>query len=92
MPAEVIRDPLSLRLSLPGHETYVLTIGDLPNPVLAADLAEGLVAAVHPNGPIAKPGTANSFFYTLRRAVRELADAGFTGSAAELTRPVLGAF
>ena len=23
MPAEVIRDPLSLRLSLPGHETYL---------------------------------------------------------------------
>ncbi|MET9454584.1 hypothetical protein ABZY05_05750 [Streptomyces canus] len=52
----------------------------------------GLAATVHPHGPITKPTTVGSFLYTLRRAVRELAKAGFTGSAAELTRPVLGAF
>lgn len=92
MPAEVIREPLALRLSLPGHDPYVVELGVLANPFLASDLAEGLAAAVHPHGPIGKPSTVRAFVSTLRRMVRELALAGFTGSAAELTRPVLGQF
>ncbi|MFB7506235.1 hypothetical protein [Streptomyces broussonetiae] len=92
MPAEVLRDPLALKLSLPGEATAVLVIGDSPNPKLAADLTEGLAASVHPHGPLAKLTTVKSFAYTLRRMVRELAEDGFTGSAAELTRTVLGAF
>ncbi|MEU9015778.1 hypothetical protein AB0D12_40195 [Streptomyces sp. NPDC048479] len=92
MPTEVLREPLALKLSLPGEETCVVEIGDLPNPRLAADLAEGLAASVHPHGPLGKRTTFNSFLYTLRRMVRELAEDGFDGSAAELTRTVLSAF
>ncbi|GAA1294266.1 hypothetical protein GCM10009579_70550 [Streptomyces javensis] len=92
MPAEVLRDPLTLKLSLPGETPSVIEIGDLPNPKLAADLAEGLAASVHPHGPLGKRTTIESFTCTLRRMVRELAEVGFTGSAAELTRAVLGAF
>ncbi|WP_405711268.1 hypothetical protein OG264_20530 [Streptomyces xanthophaeus] len=92
MPAEVLRDPLALKLSLPGEPATVIVIGDLPNPRLAADLTEGLAASVHPEGPLAKLTTVKSFTYNLRRMVRELAEDGFTGSAAELTRAVLGAF
>ncbi|MFD3613613.1 hypothetical protein ACFWXA_37395 [Streptomyces atroolivaceus] len=91
MPAEVLRDPLALKLSLPGERSTVIVIGDLPNPQLAADLTESLAALVHPHGPLAKLTTVKSFTYTLRRMVRELAEDGFTGSAAELTRAVLGA-
>jgi hypothetical protein len=58
----------------------------------AADLTEGLAASIHPHGPLAKLTTVKSFTYTLRRMVRELTEDGFTGSAAELTRAVLGAF
>jgi hypothetical protein len=92
MPAEVIREPLALRLSLPGLDPYVIELGVLANPLLGSNLAEGLAAAVHPHGPIGKPSTVRAFVSTLRRMVRELALAGFTGSAAELTRPVLGQF
>ncbi|MFG2998540.1 hypothetical protein [Streptomyces sp. NPDC048340] len=92
MPAEVLRDPLALKLSLPDEPPTVIVIGDLPNLRLAADLTEGLAASAHPEGPLAKLTTVKSFTYTLRRMVRELADDGFTGSAAELTRAVLGAF
>ncbi len=92
MPAELLREPLALKLSLPGEETCVVEIGDLPNPRLAADLAEGLAASVHPHGPLGKRTTFSSFLYTLRRMVRELAEDGFEGSAADLTRPVLSTF
>jgi hypothetical protein len=85
MPAEVLRDPLALKLSLPGGTSTVIVIGDLPNPQLAADLTEGLAASIHPHGPLAKLTTVKSFTYTLRRMVRELTTDGFTGSAAELS-------
>ncbi|MFJ7898585.1 hypothetical protein [Streptomyces anthocyanicus] len=92
MPAEVLHDPLALKLSLPDETPTVIIIGDLPNPKLAADLTEGLAASIHPHGPLAKLTTVKSFISTLRRMVRELAEDGFTGSATELTRAVLGAF
>ncbi|MFJ5726410.1 hypothetical protein [Streptomyces sp. NPDC093149] len=92
MPAEVIREPLALKLSLPGQATELIVIGDLPNPLLAVDLTEGLAALVHPHGPLAKRTTVMSFTYTLRRMVRELAADGFVGSAGELTRPLLASF
>ncbi|WP_329584015.1 hypothetical protein OG500_27350 [Kitasatospora sp. NBC_01250] len=92
MPAEVIDEPLALKVSLPGEEPCVIEIGDLPNARLAADLAEGLAASVHPHGPLSKRTTVLSFLYSLRRMVRELAEDGFQGSAAELTRAMLGSF
>jgi hypothetical protein len=60
MPAEVLRDPLALKLSLPGGTPTVIVIGDLPNPKLAADLTEGLAASIHPHGPLAKLTTVKS--------------------------------
>ncbi|MFJ8968611.1 hypothetical protein ACIRJ3_04235 [Streptomyces anulatus] len=90
MPAEVIRDPLSLKVSLPGQEPTLVSIGEVANQLLAADLAEGIAATVHPHGPIAKLTTLKAFVITLRRVVRELAADGFNGPAAELTRPLLG--
>ncbi|WP_405810980.1 hypothetical protein OG729_39330 [Streptomyces sp. NBC_00210] len=92
MPAEVIREPLALKLSLPGQATELIAIGDLPNLLLATDLTEGLAALIHPNGPLAKRTTVMSFTYTLRRMVRELRADGFVGSAGELTRPLLASF
>ncbi|MBO1417767.1 hypothetical protein [Streptomyces sp. FH025] len=92
MPAEVLHDPLALKLSLPGETARVIEIGGLPNARLAADLTEGLAASVHPHGPLGKLSTVMSFASTLRRMVRELARDGFDGSAAELTRAVLGQF
>ncbi|MFD5326831.1 hypothetical protein [Streptomyces sp. NPDC127092] len=49
MPAEVLRDPLALKLSLPGETSTVIVIGDLPNPKLAADLTESLAASIPPH-------------------------------------------
>ncbi|WP_235438083.1 hypothetical protein [Kitasatospora griseola] len=92
MPAEVLHEPLALKMALPGEKPCVFEIGDLPNTRLAADLAEGLAASVHPHGPLSKRTTVLAFLSTLRRMVRELAEDGFQGSAAELTRAVLGAF
>ncbi|MFF0476414.1 hypothetical protein [Streptomyces sp. NPDC004284] len=74
------------------HRTYRAAWERTRAVIGAADPTEGLAATVHPHGPLAKLTTVKSFAHTLRRMVRELAGDGFTGSAAELTRAVLGAF
>lgn len=51
MPGEV-RPPLTVAFSLPGGVTYDRRLDDLPDPLLAGDLARALVAATHPHGPI----------------------------------------
>lgn len=51
MPAE-IRQPLAVQYTLPGQRPYLGTLHELPDSVLAGDLARGLTAAAHPNGPI----------------------------------------
>lgn len=84
MPAQILR-PLAVLFTLHGGVTYHRRLHDLPNQRLAADLAEGLVAATHPHGPIRTRGVASQYVQTMRRLVRELHAQGFVGGLVELT-------
>ena len=88
MPAEVIDTPLAVRFSFPGGRGWSARLDGLPNPRLALDLAHGMVMCFDPYGRAnAAPHRA-----ALRRRVaqpRAGVEAGFTGPAGELTRPML---
>lgn len=84
MPAEV-GEPLEVVFTLPGGVVYRRRLDDLPNQVLAADLAVGLAASAHPHGPIRTRSVASHYATTIRRMVRELHAAGFGGGLGELT-------
>jgi hypothetical protein len=87
MPAQ-LEEPLAVLFTLPGGVTYHRGLHDLSNQRLAADLAEGLVAATHPHGPIRTHSVAGQYVQTMRRLVRELDAQGFVGGLAELTAAV----
>ena len=89
MPAEVIDTPLAVRFSFPGGRGWSARLDGLPNPRLALDLAHGMVMCFHPYGRANATHTARRYVVALRSLVRALAEAGFTGPAGELTRPML---
>jgi hypothetical protein len=89
MPAIVTTTPLSVRFEFPDGTTWTARLDGLPNPRLAEDLAQGLPMLTHPLGGIAARATAGNYIGALRCMVRELTAAGFTGSAADLTRSIL---
>jgi hypothetical protein len=84
MPAE-IRPPLTVVFSLPCGVTYERRLDDLPDQVLAGDLARALVATTHPHGLIRTQSVAMQYVQTLRRMARDLHAAGFVGGIAALT-------
>ena len=88
MPA-TIEAPLTVVFTLPGGVTCQRRLDDLPNQVLAADLAAALAAATHPHGPIRTPSVAMQYVQTARRMVRELHESGFAGGLAELSAAVI---
>jgi len=89
MPATVIEDPLAVRFILRDGSELVAPLDGSANPVLAHDLAVGMAANAHPHGGITAKRSAYSYATAARQMVAELAEQGFTGSAAELTRPLL---
>src|SRR5438270_13841178 len=84
MPTEVVH-PLAVVFTLPGNVTHVGQLHDLPNEMLAASLAEGMVAATHPHGPIRTRSVARKYVQAVRRMARELHVGGFNGGMADLT-------
>ncbi|MFC4943233.1 hypothetical protein ACFPFQ_07060 [Pseudonocardia sp. GCM10023141] len=86
---EVIEKPLAVRFSFPGGRSWSARLDGLPNPQLALDLAHGMVMCFHPYGRGNAVHTARHYVAGLRNIVRALAEAGFTGPAGELTRPML---
>jgi hypothetical protein len=89
MPAELIDAPLAVRFSFPGGRSWSARLDGLPNPRLALDLAHGMVMCFHPYGRANATHTARHYVVALRNLVRALAEAGFSGPAGELTRPML---
>lgn len=84
MPAE-IRPPLTVVFSLPDGVTYERRLDDLPDQVLAGDLARALVTTTHPHGLIRTQSVAMPYVQTLRRMARDLHVAGFADGIAALT-------
>jgi hypothetical protein len=89
MPAKVIDTPLAVRFSFPGGRGWSAGLDGLPNPRLALDLAHGMARCFHPYGRGNATHTARHYVVALRNIVRALAEAGFSGRAGELTRPML---
>ena len=89
MPAELIDAPLAVRFSFPGGRSWSARLDGLPHPRLALDLAHGMVMCFHPYGRANATHTARHYVVALRNLVRALAEAGFSGPAGELTRPML---
>jgi hypothetical protein len=88
MPAEILQ-PLAVVFTLPGDVIYCRRLHDLPGQSLASGLARALVAATHPHGPIRTKSVASQYVQTLRRLVRDLHAAGFTGGITDLTSAVV---
>ncbi|MFC4501909.1 MULTISPECIES: hypothetical protein [Streptomyces] len=84
MPAE-LRHPLAVQFVLPGQRPYLGTLHELPDAVLAADLAQGLISATHPVGPIRTYREARHAVRCARHFARHLSGADFRGSLSGLT-------
>jgi len=89
MPATVIDEPLAVLFVLDDGSRWTAALDGLPNPALARDLAQGMAANARPHGGIGAMSTAEDYAVGLRQMVIKLSEAGFTGTAAELTRPKL---
>ncbi|GGZ63762.1 hypothetical protein [Streptomyces rubiginosohelvolus] len=89
MPAIVIDDPLSVRCWFNNGTEWTFPLSGLPNEQLARDLALGMAANSHPHGGIGARRTATGYAVSVRQTVKKLAREGFTGSASDLSRPLV---
>jgi len=89
MPATMVEDPLAVRFVLRHGKIYTAQLAGLPNPALARDMAMALCASTHPHGGIGAVTCAKRYAVSARMMVRELTKAGFTGTAADLTKTEL---
>ncbi|MDN6177730.1 MAG: hypothetical protein L0J08_04170 [Micrococcaceae bacterium] len=80
-----LRPPFRVVFELPSAVIYERDLGDLPDPILAADIAAGLVAATYPHGPIRTKSVASQYATTMRRLARELHAGGFRGGFADMS-------
>ncbi len=92
MPATIIEKPLAVDFLFSDGSRWSAALDGLPNPELVRDLAQGLAANAHPHGGIGTKRTAVIYAVSLRQMVIKLTAVDFTGSASELTRPVLMRF
>jgi hypothetical protein len=92
MPGTVGRDPLSLTGRFSDGTSHAWTMRQVANPALLADLLTGLAALMHPHGTIDKATTTYRYILSAKWMQRRLAESGFTGPAADLTRARLAEF
>jgi len=92
VPATVVREPLGISCVFTDGGRWSWSPGLDANPRLGADLLTGLADLVHPHGRIDRRKTVQHYGYHARTMVTRLAEQGFTGDAAELTRAKLVGF
>jgi hypothetical protein len=94
MPATLIEQPLGLSclFSKGTRVTFEAREAAEANPTLTRELLVGLANRIHPHGRIDAERTTSMYLTALRNLVTWLADTGFTGSAAQLSRPWLAEF
>ncbi|MEV6123782.1 hypothetical protein AB0M23_25275 [Streptomyces sp. NPDC052077] len=94
MPATVIEEPPGITAVFSdGTECTLWVTSRVPgeryftrNPVLARELLHGLADLVHPHGDVDQESTLSGYMGGVRVFTNGLAELGFSGSAAELTR------
>jgi hypothetical protein len=89
MPATVQGDPPGIWCMFSDGSTAQFDLGGLPCPGLVMDLLAGLAELIHPHGSIDAAGSAGQYVQAFRQMARRLAEAGFSGRAADLRRPHL---
>ena len=94
MPATLLEQPLGLSCLFSKGTRVTAEVGETAevNPTLSQELLEGLTNLVHPHGRIDAASTVWNYIFGLRKLVTWLSNAGFTGSAAQLSRARLAEF
>ncbi|PRX96241.1 hypothetical protein [Allonocardiopsis opalescens] len=82
----MIEEPLAVAFVFSNGTRYTLDLHHLPCPRLVRDLAGGLAAMTHPHGRVDARQTAVKYRMAIGQLSRTLDEAGFTGSAGELTK------
>jgi hypothetical protein len=99
MPATVVEEPLGIAAIFSDGTECTRWVNSVVhgerfatrNPVLARDLLRGLADLVHPHGRVDQENTLAGYMGGIRALTNGLAELGFTGGAAELTRGALAA-
>ncbi|MEV6949747.1 hypothetical protein AB0N07_49215 [Streptomyces sp. NPDC051172] len=86
MPTMLIDQPLGITCVFSDGSRAAFSLDGLPNPLLAQQLATGLVDLIHPHGTADSAGTVNHYAQAIRGMVRTLAEQGFTGGLDQLRR------
>ncbi|MFD8863477.1 hypothetical protein ACFV1F_03565 [Streptomyces sp. NPDC059590] len=86
MVTRVESDPLRIEFSFPDSTRWTGDLSQSPNPVLARELAHGLVQLVHPFGDVKRRHTAVFYCVAIRRMIAALNEAGFRGGVADLRK------
>jgi hypothetical protein len=93
MPATLIEDPLGIACTFSDGRTLALTLeGHDRCRRLARDLLVGLVNLVHPHGRVDSPGTVWHYWVATRHMLSWMAERGFAGGAATLSRARLAEY
>ncbi|MFD3731494.1 hypothetical protein [Streptomyces sp. NPDC058632] len=82
----LIGQPLGITCVFSDGSRAVFSLDGLPNPLLARQLATGLVDVIHPHGTADSAGTVNHYVQAIRGMVRALAAQGFAGGLDQLRR------
>lgn len=87
MPATVTHDDLpTISAVFTDGSSITVSIRGSKNPLLARELLLGLADLVKPHGDLDSAGSVQGYTTAIRHMCDKLADAGFTGTAAGLTR------
>jgi hypothetical protein len=94
MPATVLTGPLRLACVFSDGTAQIwrVAVEQEPDALLTADLVTGLAGLIHPHGSIDQASTTHKYLLAAKMMVRWLAEHGFTGDAAALTRARLAEF
>src|SRR5208282_3738720 len=88
MPATLTGDGLGLTAVFSDGTRARFTLAGTGGPALACDLLAALAGLVHPHGELDAADSVRLYVAAARNMVNALAAGGFTGGAAELTRPM----
>ncbi|GAA4340674.1 hypothetical protein GCM10023086_76330 [Streptomyces venetus] len=77
MPTMLIDQPLGITCVFSDGSRAAFSLDGLPNPLLARQLATGLVDLIHPHGTADSAGTVNHYAQAIRGMVRTLAGTGW---------------
>ncbi|KAA2262857.1 hypothetical protein F0L68_11585 [Solihabitans fulvus] len=87
MPAIVVAEPLGIACVFSDGRSAAFTLAPPLRTRLARDLLAGLAEMVHPHGTVDSGKTVDHYMVALRDMAGALHAGGFTGGAADLSRP-----